>query len=248
MIDLSAIKAGLENQEFFLEYLPTISLRDDRCVGCEALIRWQRADGVVPPLEFIPLIDNTLLSATVTYLVIDTLGRELGAWLREYADVHISVNVAPGMLGHAGLMSAIGNSNLLDVIEQLVVEVTERGVPKSINGVANGIRGDGRARIALDDTALTAASLVTLSQSRIDIVKIDKPFIDQLLDDNCPKDKLAALSQLLDAKNHIVVAEGVESAAQVARLKQLGVDMAQGWHFSKPLSAQKFLKFFAARR
>ncbi|MGB0841905.1 MAG: EAL domain-containing protein, partial [Pseudoalteromonas shioyasakiensis] len=67
MITLAEIEAALDNNEFFLEYLPTIRLSDNRCVGAEALIRWQRNDKVVPPLEFIPLIEGSVLSGMITY-------------------------------------------------------------------------------------------------------------------------------------------------------------------------------------
>ncbi len=66
-IKLHAIKAGLEAGEFFLEYLPTVSLDDGRCIGAEALIRWRRPTGVVPPLEFIPIVENRPLSGLITY-------------------------------------------------------------------------------------------------------------------------------------------------------------------------------------
>jgi sensor c-di-GMP phosphodiesterase-like protein len=247
MIDLETVKSGLLNHEFFLEYLPTVSLKDNRCVGCEALIRWRRGRRVIPPLEFIPVIESTLLSGTVTYWVIENIAQELGPWLREHDDVHISMNIPPGMLGHAGLISAIANSNLLDVIDQLVVEVTESGLPAKRNGVPLA-RAPNSTRVALDDSALTAASLVTLSQSRIDIVKIDRPLIDQLLDPGCPADKLATLAEVLRSGKYVVVAEGVETQAQAERLKQLGVDLAQGWHFSRPLSAPDFGRYFAQHR
>ena len=247
MIDLETVKSGLLNREFFLEYLPTVALKDNRCVGCEALIRWRRGQRVIPPLEFIPLIESTLLAGTVTYWVIENIAQELGPWLREHDDVHISMNIPPGLLGHAGLISAIANSNLLDVIDQLVVEVTEGGMPAKHNGVALARPPDG-ARVALDDSALTAASLVTLSQSRIDIVKIDRPFIDQLLKPDCPGEKLATLSELVRSGKYLLVAEGVETPAQAERLRQLGVDLAQGWHFSRPLSAPDFGRYFAQHR
>jgi hypothetical protein len=72
MIDQAAIHEGMSRDEFFLEYLPTISLRDGKCVGAEALIRWRRPDGIVSPGEFIPIAENTPLSGLLTYWVLDT--------------------------------------------------------------------------------------------------------------------------------------------------------------------------------
>ena len=247
MFELDTIQHGLDNREFFLEYLPTMTLRERRCVGCEALIRWRHSNRVIPPLEFIPLIENTPLSGPVTYWVVDTVAHELGSWLREQKDVHVSINIPPGLLGHAGLVKAIAHSNLLDVIDQLVVEVTERGLPKKVGSVKSE-KNSQRARVAMDDTAMTNASLVTLSQSSVDVVKMDKPFVDQILRDDCSPEKKATLSKLLQGKKHVIVAEGVETEEQAQHLRELGVDLAQGWLFSAPLRAADFKTFFAAHR
>ncbi|HKQ30807.1 MAG TPA: EAL domain-containing protein [Burkholderiales bacterium] len=248
MHDQEAIRSGLSNQEFFLEYLPTVSLKDGRCVGCEALIRWRHNGRVIPPLEFIPIIENTALSGPITYWVIDNVAQQLGSWLREHRDVHISVNIPPGILGHTGLSAAIANSNLIDTIDQLIVEITERGMPDKVDVIPSNRGTKRRARVALDDAIMTETSLVTLSQSRVDIVKIDKPFIDRILRDDCPTGQIATLEKLLRGKKHVTIAEGVETAAQAEHLKRLGVDMAQGWYFSSPLSAQDFKKYFDAHR
>src|SRR5438477_7648059 len=98
MIDLAAIREGLSQGEFFLEYLPTISLAERRCIGAEALIRWHRAAGVIPPGQFIPLVENTPLSGMLTYWVLDTVNAELGDWLRANRDAHVSINVPPEIL------------------------------------------------------------------------------------------------------------------------------------------------------
>jgi sensor c-di-GMP phosphodiesterase-like protein len=82
MIELREIYDALNDDEFFLEYQPIVALDDARWVGVEALIRWQRADGLVMPNDFIPLAENTPLSGLITYWVIERVALELGAWLR----------------------------------------------------------------------------------------------------------------------------------------------------------------------
>ena len=89
MIELNAIQEGLAKGEFFLEYQPICSLKSNHCVGAEALSRWRRGPTVVPPDEFIPYIENTPLSGLLTYWVIETVGRELGSWLRAHAGGHL---------------------------------------------------------------------------------------------------------------------------------------------------------------
>jgi sensor c-di-GMP phosphodiesterase-like protein len=82
MIDTAALRNALVQGEFYLEYLPTIALADGRCIGGEELIRWRRPTRIVPPSEFIPLVENTPLSGLLTYWVIETVAAELGDWLR----------------------------------------------------------------------------------------------------------------------------------------------------------------------
>ena len=95
MINTDMLREALDKKEFFLEYLPTIDLADGRCVGAEALIRWQRTDRVIPPLDFIPVADHTPVSGLITYWVIDTLAAELGDWLVSHPAAHLSFNVPP---------------------------------------------------------------------------------------------------------------------------------------------------------
>src|SRR6187549_2347569 len=103
MITTDAISDGLVQGEFFLEYLPTVSLADGRCVGAEALTRWRRPSGVVQPNDFIGLVEGTHLSGMLTYWVMETVAKELGDWLRSHKDAHIGVNVPPEILGRGGL-------------------------------------------------------------------------------------------------------------------------------------------------
>lgn len=103
MIDFNVIKTALENGELFLEYLPTVSIEHNRCIGAEALIRWRRQSEVVLPESFIPIVENTPLSGVMTYWVIDTVAHELGDWLRANDSIQLSINVPPEVLGRGGL-------------------------------------------------------------------------------------------------------------------------------------------------
>ncbi len=240
MINFDTIKAGLKNNEFFLEYLPTVLLEDKRCVGGEALIRWQNRSGIVPARDFIPLIENTPLSGLITYWVIDTVAQEMGDWLRDQDDVFIGINVPPEVLGRGGLEYAATKSSLIDVAHKIVLEVTERGVPDKL-GIDGLHRTAGSGvRIALDDVDPDNANPIILSRVRVDIIKIDKSFSDRMLLDDWSPDRINGLSALVRTSNLDVIAEGVESAAQVEILRNAGIKMAQGWYFSKPLAAEDF--------
>ncbi len=158
MIDPDAIREGLSREEFFLEYLPTISLADGRCVGAEALIRWRRPTGVVPPGEFIPVAENTPLSGMLTYWVLDTVAAELGDWLRVNPDAHVSVNVPPEVLGRGGMAYVATKSGLIAHAHQIILEVTERGLPDLIGVESiNNSSGLG-AMVALDDVTFAGAA------------------------------------------------------------------------------------------
>src|SRR4051812_23387870 len=163
MITLDSMRTGLTRGEFFLEYLPTVSLDDGRCVGAEALIRWRRPTGVVPPNEFIPLAENTPLSGLITYWVMETAAAELGGGLRENDDIHLGINVPPEVLGRGGLEYVATKSGLKEVARKIVLEVTERGIPDKLGADALAAATRQGVRVALDDVDAGAANLVVLS-------------------------------------------------------------------------------------
>ena len=155
-MDLDAIKSALEAREFFLVYQPILFLRDGLCFGAEALIRWRRGNVVLAASEFIPLSDRTPLSGVLTYWVMETVAAELGDWLDSNGAAHISVNVPPEILGRGGLEYAATKSGLRARAKQLILEVTERGIPDQLGlDALNSIPGTG-AQVALDDTTLSA--------------------------------------------------------------------------------------------
>lgn len=248
MTDLEAIRAGLNRGEFYVEYIPTIDLDSGRCVGAEALSRWRSPAGPANPFELADLTQDIALSGRITYCVIETVARELGDWLRAHHDVHIGINVPPEIMGRGGLEYVASRVGLLDVLDRLIVEITERGVPDAIGVDAiNRARAAG-VRIALDDVGVSDANLVVLSRVNVDIIKLPKTFVDCLLDETSASARLAGLRALMRATDIQVIAEGVESAGQLQVLKEAGVKMAQGWYFSPALSAEGFKAYFAAHR
>ena len=248
MIELSAIQEGLAKGEFFLEYLPTCSLKNNHCVGAEALIRWRRGSAVLLPAEFIPFVENTPLSGLLTYWVIETVGREIGSWLRAHAGVHISINVPPEILGRGGVAYAATKAGLMDIAHKIVLEVTERGVPDKLGIQALTAAGRYGVQVALDDVGLADENLAVLSRAHIDIIKIDKSLVDQIRDEDELPQWLKALSALLRVTSLQVIGEGVESEMQVEKLKEAGIELAQGLYFSPPLSAEAFAAFARGRQ
>lgn len=244
MIDPNAVHDALFAGEMFLEYLPTVRLADGQCMGCEALIRWRRGDEVIPPMEFIPLIENTPVSGLLTYWVIDTMGRELGAWMHHCPDVHVAVNVPPEVLGRGGIEYAGYKANLMDVRSRVILEITERGAPDRLGlEELKGIAGRD-VMIAMDDVAVDENNLLVLSRVPVDLIKVDRDFVASI---GQPEGDAAIhrLEALIRIGRHLVVAEGVEQASQAKRLNEIGVQFAQGWLFSRPLSASAMIDWHA---
>jgi sensor c-di-GMP phosphodiesterase-like protein len=245
-MDLSTIKSALEAREFFLVYQPIVSLRDGLCFGAEALIRWRRENAVLNASEFIALSDHTPLSGALTYWVIDTVAAELGEWLDSNQSAHISVNVPPEILGRGGLEYAATKSGLRARAKQLILEVTERGIPDQLGLEAlNSISSTG-ARVALDDTTLSGANLALLTRCNFDFVKIDQLLVAELVSDQPRASWLEGLAVLLQTTALQIIAEGVETAFQAETLRAAGVQLAQGHYFSVPRSAGDFKRFYAA--
>ncbi len=249
MTDLSGIQAALDRNEFFLVYLPTVSLLDGHCVGAEALIRWrQRNQVVLEARQFIPLTDHTPLSGMITYWVIDTVAAEIGDWLAAHEDAHLSINVPPEILGRGGLEYAARKSGLRTRVRQIILEVTERGIPDQLGlDALNAIPSTG-ARVALDDMTLSGTNLALLTRCHFDMVKIDPSLVAQLTPGNPQPTWLAGLGALLKSTSLQVIAEGVETKLQADVLRAAGVQMAQGHHFSEPLAAEAFMRYYAASR
>lgn len=243
-ISIDSMRAGLASGEFFLEYLPIISLNDGRCIGAESLIRWRRPSGVLGPDEFIPTIENTPLSGVLTYWVVDTVASELAEWLRANPDAYISVNVPPEILGRGGIEYAAGKAGILDLISQVVFEITERGVPDALGVAAINAAMDHGIRVALDDVTLSGpANLAVLARCNFHIVKLDRSLIWEIKPE-CPHPPwLEEVGALLMMSQMTVIAEGIETLQQRAALEKANVQFGQGFHFSQPLAAEAFIDF-----
>jgi sensor c-di-GMP phosphodiesterase-like protein len=245
MFSIEEVKAALDNEEFFLEYMPTISLPDMRCVGAEALIRWKNGDAVIYPSEFIPAIENTPLSGLITYWVISTVSKELGSWLQEQNGVRISINIPPEIVGRGGIAHVVRESRLGDVANKIMLEITERGLLDELGVLGINMAADSNVLIALDDITMNDASLLVLSRVAAHIVKLDKAFADELLHPDWTEQKIAGISALIRSGNLRVIAEGIETDRQVDILLNAGIQMAQGWHFSRSLRVDDFMGYHA---
>ena len=248
-IDPMEVRRAIFAGEMFLEYLPMVDLQaGERCVGREALVRWRRGGEVVPPLAFVPAIENTPVSGLLTYWVIDRMASELGAWLRAHADVHVAINVPPEVLGRGGLEYAAYKANLLEVRNRLVLEITERGAPDHLGlQELRSIAQDDEVLIAMDDIGIDGGSMLAFARTPVDVLKLDRHVIARIGSAG-DGDVLEELASLVKIGRHRLVAEGVEHAGQADALRAIGVQWAQGWLYSRALPAQAFIVWHAAHR
>jgi len=244
--NLDDIRRALQANEFFLVYQPIVALVDGRCVGAEALIRWRRGGAnIVDAGAFIPQTDNTPLSGSITYWVLDTVAAELGDWLGRHPESFVGINVPPEILGRGGIEYVADKSGLRDRAKQLILEITERGVPDQLGlSALNSIPATG-VRVALDDTTLSGANLALLTRCHFDFVKLGHELIVQLDNDMERPEWLEGLAALLRTSALQVIAEGIERAEQAAILAEAGVQLAQGHLFSAALSADELKRYYA---
>ena len=239
------LREALRRDQLFLVYQPQISYRDHRVVGVEALIRWQHPEhGLVPPDLFIPLAEQNGTIIPIGEWVLDQACRQLRDWHDQgFSDLRMAVNLSTVQLHHAELPRVV--NNLLQMYRlpprSLELEVTETGLMEDISTAAQhllSLRRSG-ALIAIDDFGTGYSSLSYLKSLPLDKIKIDKSFVQDLLDDDDDATIVRAIIQLGKSLGMQVIAEGVETAEQEAYIISEGCHEGQGYFYSKPLPARE---------
>lgn len=174
------------------------------------------------------------------------MAAELGEWLDANRDAHVSINVPPEILGRGGLEYAAIRSGLRTRVAQIVIEITERGVPDHLGLDALNLMAANGVRLALDNTMLNGTNLALLARCNLSMIKLDRKATAQLGPRKPAPDWLAGLQALLKTSTLQVVAEGVETEFQAKWLRAAGVQMAQGYLFSRPLPARGLKDLYAA--
>ena len=241
------LRRAIAEGQFELHYQPLLCFSSNVMTGCEALLRWRHPErGMVPPLDFIPLAEDTGLINEIGDWVMRTACAEAASWP---SDIRIAVNVSPVQLKSptlalriAGALSAAGLTP-----ERLEVEITE-AVLISDDNVALGILHqlhDMGVRIALDDFGTGYSSLSYLKRFPFDKIKIDRCFVSDIGAGSSSAIVQAVVS-IAAASNMTTTAEGVETGAQQSALRELGCTEMQGYLFSAPKPAAELRKLFAA--
>jgi sensor c-di-GMP phosphodiesterase-like protein len=221
-------------------YQPVIDLADGRCVGAEALARWTREDGSpVSPNVFVPAAEAAGLVQDLTLAVLRTLVRDLEYLLPHFPDFSINLNLSPQDLRDERVTAAIADTlGAAGVAAPAVkLEITERALVNSdvSRALIAGLRRRGH-QVAIDDFGTGYSSLSYLQSFELDVLKIDKSFVDAIGTEAATSQVIVHVIEMARALGLATVAEGVESAAQQRWLCEHGVTYGQGYLFARPLA------------
>ena len=248
------LRDALAQNQLHLVYQPQVDYRDHRVVGVEALLRWQHPQhGFVPPDLFIPLAEQNGTIIPIGEWILDQTCRQLREWHDQgFSDLRMAINLSTVQLHHAELPRVV--NNLMQVYrlppKSLELEVTETGLMEDISTAAQhllSLRRSG-ALIAIDDFGTGYSSLSYLKSLPLDKIKIDKSFVQDLLEDEDDATIVRAIIQLGKSLGMQVIAEGVETAEQEAYIIAQGCHEGQGYLYSKPLPARELTLFLKQAR
>ena len=238
------LRDALCSDQLTVHYQPIVSLADGNAIGFEALVRWNHPHrGLVSAAKFIPVAEQHGLIGEIGRFVLDDACARAAAWRHEGTNAYVSVNVSPLELVRDSVAetvrAALARTSLPPPLLQ--VEVTETSLIDDASKIAPAL-GELRklgVRIAIDDFGGGTSSLGFLSALPIDVIKIDRMFVEGLV--HRPDDRaiVAAVISLADELGLTVVAEGVEDQGQQSELRELGCRFAQGYLYARPVAPEK---------
>ncbi len=243
---LNGLRKAMGNNEFVVHYQPQVNMVSNRVLGAEALLRWQHPEmGLVPPGRFIPLAEDSGLIVQLGEWVIRQSCMQMKQWLNQGLSVeYVAVNISGRQLVDKHLVnvvkSALAESGLSG--DHLELEVTETLVMKesSFLEVMNELKKLG-VRLSIDDFGTGYSSLVRLKHLPIDKLKIDMSFIKGIPEDEDDANITRTIINLAESMKLNVIAEGVEHQKHVDYLVEHNCLLAQGYYYSKPVSAEDFV-------
>jgi diguanylate cyclase (GGDEF)-like protein/PAS domain S-box-containing protein len=243
------LRRAVDAEEFRLFYEPVYNLEDQRITGMEALIRWQHPEqGLLPPSAFVEVAEDCDLIVPIGRWVLRQACEQISAWNQRWdsgqAPLTMAVNLSPRQLDHGGLVKEIADSLERNGLrpDQLCLEVTETAVheaPKAAQAVLSRISDLG-VRIALDDFGTGYSSLGHLRHIPVDVLKIDRLFVNGLEQESGDSAIVAAVVTMAHDLGKITIGEGIESTEQYEHLRALGCDQGQGHLFAEPVPPAAF--------
>ncbi|HEY9748709.1 MAG TPA: EAL domain-containing protein, partial [Allocoleopsis sp.] len=251
----SDLRRAIQRQEFRVYYQPIVSLKSNKLIGFEALVRWQHPTrGLVSPAEFIPVSEETNLIGPIGWWVLEAACQQMYTWQTQFpsaASWAMSVNLSGKQIAQPDLVERIRQILATTGLKPqcLKLEITESVLmqdPEAITALFVQLRSLG-VRLSIDDFGTGYSSLAYLHHFPIDTLKIDRSFVTSVDTD---AEKLAIIRTIVTLAWNLgmdVIAEGVETAKQLAQLKALKCEAGQGYLFAKPMDAETAVTFIKDR-
>ena len=249
----NALRNALERGQLYLHYQPQLSLGSGRIIGTEALLRWQHPEfGMVLPAEFIPIAEDSGLILPIGEWVLRTAVHQMKSWMDNgLAPMIMAVNISAVQFRHANLTDLI--TRILDEVklppQYLELELTE-GVamddPVGAIEIMDSLHQRG-IRMSIDDFGTGYSSLSYLKRFKAYKLKIDQSFVRDITDDSEDRAIVSAIINMAGSLGLQTIAEGVETAGQLAFLREQGCNEMQGYYFSRPLPADQLEAFARAQ-
>ncbi len=247
------LKKALINNEFSLNYQPKVDIETGEIIGFEALLRWNNLKlGEVPPIEFIPLAEETGMIIPIGEWVLSNACKQNKKWIEEgYPSIKVAVNLSAKQLNQSDFVENVKNILVETGLkpENLELEITESAIMKNPDTVIQMLKEMKKLGVSLsiDDFGTGYSSLNYLKKFPIDSIKIDKSFVDDLEHSKDDASIIKATISLAHNLNLKVIAEGVENENQLKFLRKHKCDIIQGYYFSRPLFYEDISKFLLSR-
>ncbi|MDX5644154.1 EAL domain-containing protein [Clostridioides difficile] len=244
---LDDIKIALVKNQFEVYYQPKFSLVNGEMIGSEALIRWNHPEhGFISPAVFIPIAEKSKLILKIGRFVFERVCTDLSEWKKQGKKiVPVSVNLSRVELYQPDIVKFINKTiQMYNLSSDLIeIEITETVAINELNilkNILNELRKYGFS-ISMDDFGTGYSSISCLRDMPIDILKLDKSFLDGIEHDERSRNIAKSIVSLAKSLDLVVIIEGVESKEQAELMKQFGCDLVQGFYFARPMPAKNFL-------
>ncbi|BCD61038.1 MULTISPECIES: bifunctional diguanylate cyclase/phosphodiesterase [unclassified Nitratiruptor] len=242
------LQQAIANNELILYLQPKISKQTHQVKGFEALIRWiHPKKGFIPPFKFIPLAEESTLIIPLTEWIFQEVNSILDKFQQENIQASIAINISARHFATKQLIKQITTNIKKEYIQRglIELEVTESAVMEDINKAMHYLQElhSFGIKVSLDDFGTGYSSLQYLKKLPIDTIKIDKIFIDHIIDDNKDQAIVESTIEMADKLGMDTVAEGVETKEQAQFLEQIGIDYIQGYYYAKPMPFEEVLQF-----
>ena len=249
----TSLRHAIERNQFLLHYQPQVDVITGEIVGAEALIRWQHPDwGLVPPGEFIPLAEETGLILPIGEWVLAQACYQAHVWHKAgHTGLRVAVNLSGRQLAQKGLVAMVDNILRRAGLAHgaLELEITESLLMQDLEQTAVTLEAlaDIGVTVSMDDFGTGYSSLSYLKRLPIDVLKIDQSFVRDITSDADDASIVHAIIAMAHSLGIKVIAEGVETAEQLAFLRQHACDGMQGYYISRPVPPEKFIELLGEK-